>query len=344
MDGTWTRTEVSFPSGEELLVGDLVLPDGPGPHPVVLSVAGTGPQDRYGNQVLPDGTVDPHPRHRWVGDRLAAAGIAQMCWDKRGVGASTGGDRAAGDPPGDRDAHASVETDVVDLLAAVDFLAAHEWIDRRRIVVMGTSAGAHFTCRAAARTDVPAGYVLWGGVHQEIDEFADYIYALIRSWAARGDAEREALEANKPGALATADRWPAMLEAARRGETTFEWTDEDGEPHIRYLTRTIQELEHAYPEQFANVTQPVMVIHGDRDINVPVQQAHDSAAALRAAGNDDVTLVIVRGADHGMHAVAVDDEEHLRRWMTGGDRGPHSELFIGAVTGWVRDLWARYPA
>ena len=54
--------------------------------------------------------------------------------------------------------------------------------------------------------------------------------------------------------------------------------------------------------------------------------------------------MIVRGADHGMHAIAVDDEEHLRRWMTGGDRGPQSELFIGAVIGWVRDLWVRYPS
>ena len=91
------------------------------------------------------------------------------------------------------------------------------------------------------------------------------------------------------------------------------------------------------------MTAPVLVVHGDRDINVPVQQAHDSAAALRAAGNGDVTLAVVRGADHGMHVVseAVDDEEHLRNWMAGEGRGPYSELFINTVVGWMRDLWVR---
>lgn len=338
-----TRRETRFASGDEELVGDLVLPAGDGPFPALLTVAGTGPQNRYGDQVLADGTVAHHGRHRWVGNRLAAAGIAQLCWDKRGVQASTGGDREPFDPPGDRDAHATVETDVADLLAALDHLAARPEVDADRIVVMGTSAGAHFSCRAAARTDVPAGYALWGGVHQSIVDFGDYIYGLGVSYAARGPDERALVEAHKPGMLTTAEHWPAEVEAARRGETTYRFTDDDGVEQVRYLQRTIDEITHHYPDQFANVTRPVLVVHGDRDVNVPVQQAHDSAAALRASGNDDVTLAVIRGADHGMHVVAesVDDEQHLRNWFAGEGRGPYSELFIGTVVGWMRDLWVR---
>ena len=337
------RRETRFSSGEEVLVGDLVLPAGDGPFPALLTVAGTGPQNRCGDVVLADGTVQHHGRHRWVGNRLAAAGVVQLCWDKRGVQASTGGDREPYDPPGDRDAHASVDTDVADLLAALEHLAAQPEVDAEHIVVMGTSAGAHSTCRAAGRTDVPAGYALWGGVHQSIIDFGDYIYGLGVSFAARGPEERALVEQAKPGMLATAEHWPAEVAAARRGETVYRWVDEQGAEQVRYLQRTIGEITNAYPEQFAHVRSPVLVVHGDRDINVPVQQAHDSAAALRAAGNPDVTLAIIRGADHGMHVVAesVDDDQHLRNWFAGAGRGPYSELFINTVVGWMRDLWVR---
>lgn len=337
------RREVRFRSGAEELVGDLVVPAGDGPFPALLTVAGTGAQNRCGDVVHADGTVQHHGRHRWVGNRLAAAGIAQLCWDKRGVQASTGGDRVPYDPPGDRDAHASVETDVVDLLSALEHLRTQPEVDARRVVVMGTSAGAHFTCRAAARTDVPSGYVLWGGVHQSIVDFGDYIYGLGASYAARGPDERALVGEAKPGMLEAAEHWVAEVAAARRGETVYRWVDAQGEEQVRYLQRTIDELDHAYPEQFAHVRSPVLVVHGDRDINVPVQQAHDSAAALRAAGNQDVTLAIIRGADHGMHVVpeSVDDEQHLRNWFAGTDQGPYSELFINTVIGWMRDLWVR---
>lgn len=344
MNDAVTRTAVRFPSGRETLAGDLVLPAGDGPHPALLSVAGTGPQNRYGDQVRPDGSVEPHPRHRWVGDRLAEAGIAQLCWDKRGVQASTGGPRAAGEPPGDRDAYTSPLTDVDDLLAALAFLDGHPAIDSHRITVMGTSAGVYFACLAAARTTIPAGYILWGGVHMPIDELGTAIYALPLEYAARGPGERDWLLANNPAYLGLAAQWPNELAAARAGADVFEWVDEDG-PHTTHLERLKQEIEFPYPEQFANIRTPVMVIHGDRDLNVDVAEADAVAAALRAAGNRDVTLTIVPGADHGMH-VAPDDiseDERLRNRFVRHRDDPYSEFFIASVIGWIRDTWVRYP-
>jgi hypothetical protein len=106
------RREISFSSGDEILVGDIVLPANPGPHPAILSVAGTGSQNRYGDVVLAGGKVLPHGRYPWISNRLAQAGIASLYWDKRGVGQSSGGDREPGDPPGERDSYTSVMTDV----------------------------------------------------------------------------------------------------------------------------------------------------------------------------------------------------------------------------------------
>ena len=97
------RRPISFKSGAETLAGDLVLPASSGPHPAILTVAGTGPQNRYGDIVLADGTVLPHGRYVDISSRLAQAGIASLYWDKRGVGQSSGGDRAPGDPQVDPD-------------------------------------------------------------------------------------------------------------------------------------------------------------------------------------------------------------------------------------------------
>ena len=340
-----TRREISFPSGLETLAGDLVLPAGRGPFPALLSVAGTGPQNRYGDQVLPDGTVEAHPRHRWVGDRLAAAGIAQLCWDKRGVQASTGGPRKAGDPPGERDAYTSPLTDVEDLLAALAFLDGRPEIDSRRITVMGTSAGVYFACLAAARTTLPASYILWGGLHMPIDQFAKIVYDLPLEYAARGQREHDWVLANSPAYFHLAKQWPNELAAALAGHDTYEWDDETGH-HTTYLERLKQEIRFHYPDQFANIKAPVMVIHGDRDLNVDVSEAHAAAAALRAAGNPDVTLTIVPGADHGMHIAPadLDEDERMRERLKRHRADPYSEYFISSVIGWIRDTWVRYPS
>ena len=150
------RREISFKGGAETLAGDLVLPATPGPHPAILTVAGTGPQNRYGDIVLADGTVLPHGRYVHISKRLAEAGIASLYWDKRGVGQSTGGGSKPGEAPGERDSYTSVMTDVDDAESALNFLAARPEIDPRRIAVMGRSAGVYFTCLLAERSDVPA--------------------------------------------------------------------------------------------------------------------------------------------------------------------------------------------
>lgn len=331
--------EVAFASGSETLAGDLVLPPGDGPFPALLTVAGTGPQNRNGDMVDPDGNVKPHPRHRWVGDQLAAAGIAQLRYDKRGVGQSTGGVSSPGEAPGRRDEYANVLTDVEDVLSALDFLERRPEVDSDRIVVMGTSAGVYFSCIAASQTEIPLAYILWGGVHMPFADFGDLIYKRVLEYAGRGPREEEVVQTVAPEFLARAHRWPALLEAARRGEERFEW-EEDGERKSESILRTKQEIEISYPAQFENIKTPVMVIHGDQDMNVPVSEAYDVADALRGFGNDHVTLTIVPGADHGMHIAPPGfsfDDRMLHLFNSQKDY-PYSEFFINSVIGWIKDL------
>ena len=180
------RRPISFKSGAETLAGDLVLPATPGPHPAIITVADTGSQNRYGDIVLDDGAVMPHGRYTGISKRLAQAEIASLYWDKRGVNQSSGRVESPGDPPGERDSYTSEMTDVQDAESALHFLVEQPEIDPKRIAVMGHRAGVYFTCLLAARSNLPAAYILTGGVHMGIDEFMELIYERVLAYAARG--------------------------------------------------------------------------------------------------------------------------------------------------------------
>jgi pimeloyl-ACP methyl ester carboxylesterase len=333
------RREITFQSGDETLVGDFVLPVGPGPHPALLNIAGTGSQNRYGDVFMPDGEVVLHGRDRWVSDRLAQAGIASLYWDKRGVGKSTGGDRRPGDPPGNRDSHATVMTDVGDAENALLTLSSQPEIDPHRVVVMGHSAGVFFASLLASRTDLPAGYILWGGVHRSIEELMKWFYERIKKYAARGSEEHAWIMQHAPQVYRPAPYWREILAAARRGEESF--AAGEGELAFQqYLGRLKQELAYPLPEQFRHIQKPALVIHGREDVNITHEDSFKIVRELQTAGNPNVTLVIVPGADHSMHIAPpdTDDDTRLREfWTRVCYRHPYSELFIHALIGWTKD-------
>lgn len=68
--------ELVFRNGDVSLSGSLVLPDGPGPHPAVVIVHGSGPLTRRGP--------------RYMAHLFAHRGIPALAYDKRGTGRSTG--------------------------------------------------------------------------------------------------------------------------------------------------------------------------------------------------------------------------------------------------------------
>lgn len=332
------RRPISFRSGNETLAGDLVLPARPGPHPAILAVAGTGNQNSYGDMVLAGGRVLPHSRYIWISHRLAQAGIASLYWDKRGVGRSTGGERQPGDPPGNRDSYASLLTDVEDAGSALQFLAEQPEVDRDRIAVMGRSAGVHFSSILAARTDLPAAYILTGGVHMGIDEFMELIYEEVLAYAARGLQEEEWVLANMYDFYGAARHWRELLAAARRGEDYYEWGDGDNVVR-KYLARLKEELEYPLYDQFRHIKKPALICHGDKDVNVPVQEADKIFRELQDADNPDVTLVIIPGADHSMRIgpPGLDDETRFRERTDYPYNYPFSEFFIHSVIGWLSD-------
>jgi dienelactone hydrolase len=128
-DAPYTALDVIVPTpAGHTLAGTLTVPvDGPGRHPAVVLITGSGLQDR-------DAAVSVIPGYRFFGqiaDTLGRRGIAVLRLDDRGWGGS-GGDVSA----------ATTEDLAADIRAAVEWLRGRPEIDSARIGLVGHSEGA----------------------------------------------------------------------------------------------------------------------------------------------------------------------------------------------------------
>ena len=135
---------LDVPSPFGPLPGTLLLPKGKGPFPVVLLLAGSGPNDR-------DETIGPNKPLRDMAEGLAASGIGSFRYDKRthvyGKEAVT--------------ATLTVDDEVTDdALAALQLLARQPDVDPHRLFVLGHSLGAFMAPRVGQRNPRLAGLIL----------------------------------------------------------------------------------------------------------------------------------------------------------------------------------------
>jgi alpha-beta hydrolase superfamily lysophospholipase len=126
------------------LPGTLTLPEGEGPFPAVVLVAGSGAHDQ-------DETIGPNKPFRDLAAGLAAHGVASLRYDKRTYVHAT---RMAGQA-------ITVDDEVTDdALAAAHLLARQPGIDPHRLFVLGHSLGAMMAPRIGRRDPQLAGLVL----------------------------------------------------------------------------------------------------------------------------------------------------------------------------------------
>lgn len=117
------EVSIGTPAEGVTLAGTLTLPEGDGPHPAVILISGSGPQNR-------DEELLGHKPFLVLADYLTRQGIAVLRYDDRGVGASTG------------DFGAATSVDFADdARAAVGYLAGHPAIEAEAIGLIGHSEG-----------------------------------------------------------------------------------------------------------------------------------------------------------------------------------------------------------
>lgn len=287
--------EVRLDGGAGPLVGVLETPDaGARPGPAVLLVAGSGPTDRDGNSTVPG--VRPATL-KLLTDGLAAQGVANLRFDKRGIGAS------AAAAPAERDLRFG--TYVADAVAWTRDLAAQPGV--ACVVIVGHSEGALVAAMAAQRTPVCGVVELSGAGRPAAQVLREQLAALPEPLHAKALATLAELEA---GRTVVDPPLPALFR-----------------PSVQpYLISWLQ-LDPA--AELARVRAPVLIVRGDTDLQV----AADDVAALARARPPDATLRL-DGVNHVLKDAPAERAANLAAYADPGR--PLDLRVVPAVTAFVK--------
>ncbi|HVV37217.1 MAG TPA: alpha/beta fold hydrolase [Acidimicrobiales bacterium] len=280
MDGR----EVSWILDGITMYGTLVCPDGEGPFPAVVLVAGSGPTDRdWCSPLLPGSNGSG----RLFAEALAEAGIASLRYDKRASGphAMQNVPRLIG--------KLSMQSHLDELVAAVGALVGDGRVDRSRIAGFGNSEGTlHVLHYASSTQDVPfVGLVLAAPPGRPIAEVL-LSQLELQSRQVPGGAELMPLvraAATRYSAGQPMDPDPALPESVRMVLLSFDT------PANLPLAREL--WNESACDALKQVTIPTLVLIGGRDVQI---DAHLDGDPLQraAAGMTNVTFAFPPNANH----------------------------------------------
>jgi hypothetical protein len=263
------------------LYGTLELPATPGPFPVALIIAGSGPTDRDGNTALLPGRNDAM---KLVAEALAGAGVAPLRYDKRGIGES----RDAGFEEADLTFDQAVDD-------AVRWLRMLE--DDARFtgtLVVGHSEGSLVGMLAAGRAEASAFVSLEGAGRPAADvlrsqlrvqlpaELMDEVDAVVR------DLETGRTVATLP---------PGIAAVPQVGQALFR---QSVQPYL------VSWFRHDPALVLAALDIPSLVVQGTTDLQVPVEDGERLAAAGKRT-----TLARIEGMNHVLKAAPAERDANL---------------------------------
>jgi uncharacterized protein len=133
----FTTTEVTFPANGLETSGTLTTPPGPGKHPAVLFIAGSGPTDRNGDTPLIAGSISTL---KFLAESIAPDAVT-LRFDKLGVGKS----QLPANP-----AAISLDDFTNQAEAALKWLATQPTVDAAHITVAGHSEGGLIALKLGA--------------------------------------------------------------------------------------------------------------------------------------------------------------------------------------------------
>jgi pimeloyl-ACP methyl ester carboxylesterase len=316
--------EITFQSGLFTLVGDLRLPEGSSPYPVVVFVHGDGPNSR-----IAGGTYPP------IMERMARAGYATFAWDKPGTAESIG--EIDGNQLG------AQRSQIV--LDAIEMLLTRPDIDADQIGLWGISQAGYVMPRVLARSDdvsfmiavscpgmpgvdqgayLVSSQAICAGVPAEDAEQMRELLAVIE----RVETYEEYVQI-KERLDTLAGIEIASIFGYRMGvRPEEEWHG----PNLQgeYFWNPIEVIEQT--------TIPVLAFFGERDTQVdPFQSAQAYLQALERAGNPNYRVELIPGTDHNIvlsETGCLEERETRSRW----EWTRYAPEYLDILEEWLRDL------
>jgi pimeloyl-ACP methyl ester carboxylesterase len=298
----YTEEEIQFENGDITLAGTLTLPEGPGPHPAVVMITGSGAQNR-------DEEIFGFKPFRMIADHLTRNGIGVLRYDDRGVGGSTGNVQDA-----------TTNDFAADALAGLRFLQQRPDIRSDAVGLIGHSEGAIAAPIAAARSPDVAFIVLLAGTAVTGEEV---LYEQGQLILAANGATPEQLETQRQTqamifeAIRTDEGWdhvrehleqqvresvdqlpPAQREAIADVDA---WVASRVEPQITGVRTAWFRffLDYNPVTALEHVTVPVLAVFGEKDLQGPPSITLEPLEeALKAAGNQDYQIEVLPKTNH----------------------------------------------
>lgn len=281
--------EVRFDVGDVTMAGSMVLPEGAGPHPAVVFIAGRG----YGQR----------REHLADAVRLARRGVAAFVFDGRGTGES-GGDRAA---TTDLDRYADAQ-------AAFQLVRARPDVRKDHVGLYTNSAGAWIGPRIASETGKVAFLIMIVGPAESLADQQGHVVEYNMRWNGSGFSEddyRAAFEYQKSlvEMSARGASWDEIAQAVERARSApwkdfVDLPDDMNNSELDYYRR--RPTFDAVP-YLRTLTIPLLALYGETDVVVPPQaNVPKLERYLSEAGNRDFKIVVFPNAGHGLTTPAAE--------------------------------------
>jgi len=282
--------DVRITSADVTLAGVITLPEGPGPHPALLLVDGSGQTERS--------------NMRELAAALAGTGYATLAYDKRGVGESTG------DP--DAWAYFDIADLATDAASAAGHLAAHPQVDAERVGILGISQGGWVAPHAATLSDQISFMVLMSPSVTTVAE--DRIFERAARLHDEGFTAEEVAQAAAMQRLY--HQVTRQGEGFNRFQTAWEQHAETRWFQRVYPSDALLDPDHRHHAWFASVLDydpvprlerldlPVIWLFGDPEFDRlgPVEGSLDVVQRFAAEGKP-YTVHVFPGTDHGLRRV-----------------------------------------
>lgn len=261
---------VSIPTLGFNLAGTITKPAGAtGQLPAIVLIGGSGPTDR-------DETVFGIPVFGHLAKGLVEAGFTVVRYDKRGVGQSGG-----------RAESATLNDYAEDARAVVRWLERRKDVDRNRIAVVGHSEGAAVAMILATREDRVKAVVLIAGTGTTGAELVleQQRHQLdVMKVDASERAAKIALQEQIQAAVLKGTGWEGVPDGVRKVADT---------PWFQSM------LSFDPARVMKDVDQPVLIVQGELDVQVPPHHAEKLLAMAQARKrNVDEQLLKVPGVNH----------------------------------------------
>ncbi|WP_276486120.1 alpha/beta hydrolase [Paraflavitalea pollutisoli] len=268
------ETSVTLKTESGNIAGWLSLPASGNSETVALIIAGSGPTDKDGNnQMMKNNSL------KMLSDELLKQGITTLRYDKRGIGASVGAMKA--------ESALRFDDYVSDARGWVALLQQDKRF--RRVVVIGHSEGSLIGMLAAADAKANA-YISIAGAGQRAD-------ALLK----------EQFNAQPP---MVRDLALPILDSLGKGKTVDSvnrMINSVFRPSIQpYM---ISWFRYDPQVLIAKLRMPVLIVQGDQDIQVSVEDAKRLSAA-----NPRATLAIIPGMNHILKPVSGDRAANMKTY------------------------------